>query len=293
MTRTISAFVAALAVAAAAAAAETARPHVLVTNDDGIDAPGIAALVEAIRGDYRVTVAAPSEDQSGTGHGITYRVPVLVEERPSSDGVRRFAIHAQPATCVRIALSALTAFTVHDPRPVLVLSGINRGDNAGRSTWVSGTLGGAREGALAGLPAVAFSAVVTHGQDPDYAGAARWAKLVLDRLRAAGLPAAGALVKVEIPFPRAAARGVLVTSVGMAPDREDSYVESIGPHGEELFSSLWAPPETDAAGTDVRALAEGWVTVTPLTLDQTDYRGLPALTAVPWGAPPAASAPTP
>jgi len=279
MRRTLTLFALAVAVAAAAAA-QTARPHVLVTNDDGIDAPGIAALVDAIKADFRVTVAAPSEDQSGTGHGITYRAPVLVEERPGSDGVRRFAVHALPATCVRIAVTALC---VQDP-PTLVLSGINRGDNAGRSTWVSGTLGAAREGALAGLPAVAFSAVVVHGQDPDFAGAARWARLVLDRLRAAGLPAAGSLVKVEIPFPRGTARGVAVTAVGAAPNREDRYEEKAGPNGERLFVSRYAGPATDAAGTDVRALAEGWVTVTPLSLDQTDDRALAALAAVPWSA---------
>ena len=288
MTRKLSAFLATLLVliAATAAAADPARPHVLVTNDDGIDAPGIAALVEAIKGEYRVTVAAPSEDQSGTAHGITYRTPVLVEERPSTDGVRRFAIHALPATCVRIAVTALCQA---DP-PVLVLSGINRGDNAGRSTWVSGTLGGAREGALAGLPAVAFSAVVVHSEDADFAGAARWASVVVRRLRAAVLPAAGNLVKVEIPFPRATACGVLVTNVGMAPDRVDRYEEKPGPNGERLFVSRYTPPETDAPGTDVRALADGYVTVTPLSLDQTDYRVLPALSAVPWSAEPPAPA---
>ncbi len=287
MTRKLAAILASVLVATAAAAAEPLRPHVLVTNDDGIDAPGIAALVEAVKGDFRVTVVAPFEDQSGTSQGITYRIPVQVDERPSSDGVRRFAVHAQPATCVRIGVTALCA---QDP-PVLVLSGINRGDNAGRSTWISATLGGAREGALAGLPAVGFSAVVTHGMDPDYAGAARWAKVVLDRLRAAGLPAAGGLVKVEIPFPRATARGVLVTGVGLAPDREDHYEEKAGPNGERLFVSRYAGPETDAQGTDVRALAEGWVTVTPLSLDQTDYRAVPALAAIQWaGGAPASTA---
>ena len=286
--RRLSAFLATVLIAATAAAADPARLHVLVTNDDGIDAPGIVALVEAIKGEYRVTVAAPFEDQSGMGHGITYRTPVLVEERPSTDGVRRFAIHAQPATCVRIAVTALCQA---DP-PVLVLSGINRGDNAGRSTWVSGTLGGAREGALAGLPAVAFSAVVVHSQDADFAGAARWAGLVLAQLRAAGLPAAGNLVKVEIPFPRATARGIVVTGVGMAPNRVDRYEEKQGPNGERLFVSRYTPPETDASGTDVRGLADGYVTITPLSLDQTDYRALSPLAAVPWKAePPAVTTP--
>ena len=139
--------VAALA-AALAVADEPVRPHVLITNDDGIDAPGLAALVDTMKSLFRISVCAPASEQSAVGHGITYRTPVKVEERPSPDGVRRWAIHAQPATCVRIGLSALLSA---DP-PVMVLSGINRGDNAGRSTWVSGTVSGAPPGAPVGGP---------------------------------------------------------------------------------------------------------------------------------------------
>ena len=150
-----SLLLAATALAATAALAQEApRPHVLMTNDDGIDAPGLAALVDALRPVFRITVCAPVDEQSAVGHGITYRTPVQVEERTAGEGVRRYAVHAQPATCVRIGLSALT---VSDP-PVMVLSGINRGDNAGRSTWVSGTVSGAREAALFGIPGVGFSA---------------------------------------------------------------------------------------------------------------------------------------
>ena len=284
----LSASLATVLITAVAAAADAIRLHVLVTNDDGIDAPGIAALVEATKREYRVTVAAPFEDQSGMGHGITYRTPVVGEERPSTDGLRRFAVHAQPATCVRIALTSLCQA---DP-PVLVFSGINRGDDAGRSMWVSGTLGRAREDALAGLAAVAFCAVVLRSQDADFAGTGMWANLVLAQLRAAGLPAAGSLVKVEIPFPRTAAGGVLVTGAGMAPSGVDRYEEKPGPSGERLFVSRYAPPETDAPGTDVRGLADGYVTVTPLSHDQTDYRALSALAALPWRVePPAATTP--
>jgi 5'-nucleotidase len=284
--------VATLITAAAANAGQAALPHILVTNDDGIDAPGIAALVEAMRPDFRITVCAPATEQSAVGHGITYRTPVQVEERPASDGVRRYAISAQPATCVRIGLSALLAT---DP-PVIVLSGINRGDNAGRSTWVSGTVAGAREGALFGLPGIAFSAQRPPGKEPDFAAAGRWARRVVQQLLAAGLPHPGELVKVDMPYPVAAARGVLITRVGLQPAIEERYQERPGPHGERLFVSVYLEPAHDAPGTDVEALVDGFIAVTPLSLDQTDFRRIPDLNGIAWPQPepavptPAASA---
>lgn len=274
-----SLLLAATALAATAALAQEApRPHVLVTNDDGIEAPGLAALVDALRPVFRITVCAPPDEQSAVGHGITYRTPVRVEERTTVEGVRRYAVHAQPATCVRIGLSALT---VSDP-PVMVLSGINRGDNAGRSTWVSGTVSGAREAALFGIPGVGFSAVRPRGGEPDFAAAGRWALQVLETLRAAGWPRPGELIKVDIPHPAATARGVLVTRVGLQPALEERYEERPGPHGERLFVSVYRDPDHDAPGTDVQALADGFVAVTPLSLDQTDYRRIPDLNAVAW-----------
>ncbi len=282
MRRMVMAIMAVLA-ALAVRAEQPALPHVLVTNDDGIDAPGIAALVEALKPAFRITVCAALTEQSAVGHGITYRTPVQVEERPSSDGVRRFAIAAQPATCVRIGLSALLA----DDAPVLVLSGINRGDNAGRSTWVSGTVAGAREGALCGLPGIALSAQRPAGKEPDFAAAGRWARQIVEQLLAAGQPHPGELLKVDIPFPAGAARGVLVTRVGLQPALEERYQERPGPHGERLFVSVYREPTHDAPGTDVDALANGFVAVTPLSLDQTDYRRIPDLNGVTWGSLPA------
>ena len=267
-----------VAVASFAAADGMPPPHILITNDDGIDAPGLAALVAALKDDYRITVCAPATEQSAVGHGITYRTPVQVEERPAVDGVRRYAIHAQPATCVRIGVTALLA----GDKPELVLSGINRGDNGGRSTWVSGTVAGAREGALCGLPAVGYSAKHPRGTEPDFAAAARWARLVLLRLREVGLPRAAELVKVDVPHPAAAARGIAVTRVSLLPNPEERYEERPGPHGERLFVSLYRQLEHDAAGTDVEALATGFVAVTPLSLDQTDSSRLAELGAIPW-----------
>lgn len=276
--RRLAWLVAVMLAAGGSLAQEAPRPHLMLVNDDGVDAPGLAALARALQDGYRLTVVAPAVEQSGVGHGITFRTPVLVEERPPAAGIRRFAVHAQPATCTRIGVANLLAA---DP-PVLVLSGINRGDNVGQSTWISGTLGGAREAALMGLPGLAISAAHPRGAEPDWEAAGRWARLVVDGLLAAGLPRPGQVVKVEIPHPAAAARGVRVNRMGLADPVEQGYHEKAGPHGERLFVSSWAPPERDAPGTDIDALARGFVSVTPLTIDQTDYRGLADLAAVPW-----------
>jgi len=282
--RKLGVFVILVLAAGASLAQEDRRPHLMLVNDDGIDAPGIAALAGALQDRYRLTVVAPAVEQSGVAHGITFRSPVLVEERPAVGGMRRFAVHAQPATCTRIGVANLLA---SDP-PVMVLSGINRGDNVGQSTWISGTLGGAREAALMGLPGVAFSAAHPRGGEPDWAAAARWARAILDELVAAGLPRPGQVVKVEIPHPAGAARGVRVNRMGLEPPVVQEYHEKAGPHGERLFVSSWAPPDHDAPGTDIDALVKGFVSVTPLSIDQTDLAALPGLAAIPWpGASPA------
>jgi 5'-nucleotidase len=279
MKRALAAVLLALLSATLLTAAEVARPHVLITNDDGIDHPGLVALVEALKTDFRITVAAPAKNQSSVSHGVTHRTPILVEERPGQEGVRWFAVHAQPATCTGVGVTGLLA---QDP-PALVLSGINRGANDGLSTWLSGTVAGARQAALVGLPGVAFSAARPGEGEPDYTTAARLARLVLQHLRSAGLPAPGQLVKVEIPHPAAQARGIVITRMSTAPETEDVYVERAGPDGERLFVNRRTPVARDAPGTDVEAVAQGFVAVTPLSLDQTEYRALPALMAIPWG----------
>lgn len=112
---------------------------ILLSNDDGIDAPGLVALYEALAPVATVTVAAPASEESGTGHSLTYREPILVHPLRHRDGTTWYAVKARPATCVRLGLKSLL-----DRPPDLVLSGINRGDNLGTVTWFSGTVGAAR-----------------------------------------------------------------------------------------------------------------------------------------------------
>jgi len=125
---------------------------ILISNDDGYEAPGIRALISALGSLGRVVVAAPAQEQSGKGHSLTLREPVLVDELRQPNGEVWYAIDGPPATCVRLAIESLLV-----ERPQLVVSGINRGDNLGATVYHSGTVGAAQEAAIVGIPAIAVS----------------------------------------------------------------------------------------------------------------------------------------
>ena len=127
--------------------------HILVANDDGVRAPGIAAIAQALQSFGRVHIVAPAENQSGKGHSIITTEPVFREELTLPNGMRAIGLTATPATTVNIAIRNILT----NPRPDLVVSGINRGYNLGYSGYLSGTVGAAREGAMHGIPAIAAS----------------------------------------------------------------------------------------------------------------------------------------
>jgi 5'-nucleotidase len=250
--------------------------HLLVVNDDGVDAEGIAALAKVLAADpaYRITVVAPADAQSGKGHALTYGAPVAVRPHPEIAGCPTWSVEATPATTVAIALSALLT----DDPPDLVLSGINRGENMGRLAWISGTVGAAREAALRGLPAIAFSLQREWGTSYqlDYATAALWAKQLVDAARLRPLPA-GLYLNVNIPKQPRQIKGFRITKSGSADDKV-SFYEHVGEEdGAQLYESRWSPPDHDEQGTDIQALIEGWVVIVPMTLDQTEYTAFPLL----------------
>lgn len=267
--------VALLMTATLASAAADGRVHVLVADDDGIDAPGLEALVAALVADpgYRVTVVAPAEQQSGQGHALVIRGEIAVTPHPPIHGAPSWAVAATPATAVKVGLSTLL---VDDP-PDLVVSGINRGENVGRAPWYSGTVGAAREAVFSGLPGIAFSLQVDWTDPkPDYVAAARWCKPVVDAVRDHGLPP-GVLLNVNIPADAAAARGYRVADMGLAPDKVSRY-EVVRRDGEVLYvKSLWQPPVESTRGADTLVLDEGWVAVVPLGIDQTADEAFAAL----------------
>lgn len=253
----------------AALAASAGQPiHVLVSNDDGIDSPGLEALVAIIAADpaYRVTVVAPAHQQSVTGHGLVTRSEIKVVEHAAVAGCSSWSVDATPATVARIALTALL---LADP-PDLVVSGINRGENDGLGAWTSGTVAVAREGAYAGIPSVAASLQLDWSDpQPDFATAARWVKPIVDAVRDNGLPP-GVYLNVNVPVDTTAISGYRIARMGLDRSEEARYVLSrADSDGTRWYVSRWKPPERAIPGGDTHALAGGWVTIAPLGLDQT------------------------
>jgi 5'-nucleotidase len=248
------------------------RFHVMVVNDDGIDAPGIAALTEALAADpsYRVTVVAPAEQQSVVGHGHVTRREVPVREHEPISGAPAWSVGGTPASVVRVALSALLA----NDLPKLVVSGINRGENDGLGAWTSGTVAAAREALLSEVPGIAASLQLDWDDPkPDFAGAARWVKPVVDAVRDSGLPE-GVYLNVNVPRDIDTIRGYRLARMGLTPPALARFDEIREEAGARWYRSRWRPPETSEPGSDTRALDEGWVTIVPLGLDQTSYKDL-------------------
>jgi 5'-nucleotidase len=250
--------------------------HVLVANDDGIDSPGLVAIAAVLAADpmYRVTVVAPKSQQSVSGHALVTRREVEVTEHAPVAGTTAWSVDATPATVARIALTALL---VDDP-PALIVSGINRGENDGLGAWTSGTVAVAREGALAGIPAVAVSLQLNWDDpQPDFETAARWAKPIVDAVRDEGLPR-GVYLNVNVPIDPAAIRGYRVARMGLDESEEGRYVLArADSNGTRWYTSRWKPPHETEPGGDTHALKIGWVTIVPLGLDQTAEIAFPML----------------
>jgi len=249
--------------------------RILLTNDDGIFAPGLSALREAVADMGEVTVVAPDSPQSAVGRAITLGGPVVCEHVHVDDKYWGFAVGGRPADCVKIAIHELT-----DPPPGLVLSGINAGSNVGVNVFYSGTVSAAAEGALFGIPSVAFSMTVS--DEMDFGRAGRLCRWVLDGLLSGGL-AGGQLVTVNLPALSAEAPcGIKVVPQSTAAITEE-YQRTTQPDGKELFelSDFYEHGPQDGE-TDVTALAEGYITVTPLHADLTDYGQLSQLQQCHW-----------
>jgi 5'-nucleotidase len=250
--------------------------HVLVANDDGIDSPGIEAIVAVIAADpaYRVTVVAPAQQQSVSGHGLITRSEIKVVEHAEVAGCTAWSVDATPATVARVALTALLV----DDFPDLVISGINRGENDGLGAWTSGTVAVAREGAYAGIPSVAVSLQLDWSDpQPDFEAAARWAKPVIDAVRDNGLPP-GVYLNVNVPIDTEAVQGYRVARMGLDLSEEARYVMArADSDGTRWYTSRWKPPLETTPGGDSHALADGWVTISPLGLDQTAEGAFPLL----------------
>jgi 5'-nucleotidase len=256
--------------------------RILISNDDGYLAPGIAALVQACRGLGDIDVVAPEQNASGTSNALTLSRPLSVFEA-RGEGLHGFrVVNGTPSDCVHVALTGLLAH-----KPDLVLSGINNGANMGDDTLYSGTVAAAMEGYLFGVPAIAFS-LVDKGWE-HLGEAAALARRIVDEVLQGGMPGAtegkGAgtglgthepwLLNVNIPNRKdALSLPRRVTHLGRRHASEP-VIKQINPRGEPIY---WIGPAGDAReageGTDFHAVAAGCVSITPLQVDLTHHAAL-------------------
>lgn len=254
------AFVLAAACGRSGPPAADERPlEIVVTNDDGIEAPGIAALAEALRPLGTVTVAAPDGNRSGASHGVTSDRPIVVRDSVR-EGLRWYAIDALPATCIRLAVEELL-----DRKPDFVVSGINRGENLGTVTFYSATVGAAREAVFLGVPAIAVNLVAAKGMDFGAAGA-----ITAAIVRAVGRDGlvAGTLLNVNVPpLPLERIRGLRITRQDLrAP--VDLFRKTVLADGVTEYRPGWRHLEPDREGTDIWAVRNGYVSVSVFGIDQ-------------------------
>ncbi|BDI60331.1 5'/3'-nucleotidase SurE [Qipengyuania nanhaisediminis] len=247
--------------------------RILVTNDDGIHAPGLEvleAIARTISDD--IWVCAPSEEQSGAGHSLTLNLPVRLQQF----GERRYAVTGTPTDSVMMALRE-----VLDAPPDLILSGVNRGANLGDDITYSGTVSAAIEGALAGVRSIALSQVYsreTREAGTIFDAARHWGEKVISPLLDAPF-AERTLVNVNFPPVAAdAVKGIRVVRQGFHDYSRGSIVEGRDPRGSRYFwFGLHAIEHTLDHGTDLEAIDDGYVAVTPLQLDLTHHTSIGTL----------------
>jgi len=238
---------------------------ILISNDDGFQAPGIVALTEALRTIAEVEVVAPEHNNSAKSNALTLNAPLYVHR--AANGFRY--VNGTPADCVHVALTGLLGY-----RPDLVVSGINNGANMGDDTIYSGTVGAAMEGYLFGIPAIAFSQVDKGWAHVD-AAAGKARELVQQMLQGGLIGRQPWLLNVNIPnLPLEDIRPVKVCRLGRRHAAEP-VITQVSPRGETMYWIGAAGPALDEAeGTDFHASAQGHVVMTPLKVDLTDHDNL-------------------
>jgi 5'-nucleotidase len=257
--------------------------RILITNDDGINAPGLKTLhaiaTELAGPDGEVWTVAPAFEQSGVGHCISYTHPTMIAEHSH----RRYAAEGSPADCVLAALYDVMV----DAKPDLILSGVNRGNNAAENTMYSGTIGGAMEGALQGCPAIAMSQFygpANNGlDDPFEAAKVHGVALIRDLLDSAFWDDADYRLFYSINFPPVAAadvKGRKLTHQGFRQGSSFGMQPHLSPSGRRFLWITGANQQIRTAeGSDAAANLDGYISVTPMRADLTAYDAMDRLRA--------------
>ena len=241
------------------------RPRILLTNDDGYHADGILSLEEGLSEIGDVYVVAPQTEMSGASHSLTLARPLRIRQLDE----RHWTVDGTPTDCVTLAINQILAV---DEKPHICCSGINHGANLGDDATYSGTVAGALEATILGVPGLAFSLVAY--RDHDFTESVRVAKQITEKALAEGIPA-GTLLNVNVP--KGVPKGIRITKQGFK-DARPIITEHIDPRGK-LYYWIGELREGFRAegGTDFEAIDEGYVSVTPMRSDLTNHRAIEAL----------------
>jgi 5'-nucleotidase len=242
------------------------EPVILVTNDDGITAPGIQNLVEAVKDLGKVVVVAPDKAQSGMGHAITIGVPLRLNKVAFFGDIEAYQCTGTPVDCVKLAVDKV----LHS-KPDICISGINHGANHSINVIYSGTMSAAVEAAIESIPSIGFS-LLDYSLEADFSAARKYARLIVQQLLQS-TPDKHTVLNVNIPIARPdEIKGVKICRQAYAKYEED-FLERTDPHGRRYY---WLTGEfvnfDKGTDTDVWALANNYISVVPVQFDMTHYR---------------------
>lgn len=248
--------------------AESRQKTILVTNDDGIHAGGIRALIDAVKHLGRVVVVAPDKPQSGMGHAITLNEPLRLKPSSLFGDIEAYACSGTPVDCVKLAKDKI----LHT-KPDLCVSGINHGSNSSINIIYSGTMSAAMEAGIEGIPAVGFS-LLNYAADADFSAAAQYAAIIAEQILHVGLPPA-TLLNVNIPdLPANEIQGIRICRQAHAK-WEEEYDERLDPHNRPYYWLTGRFVNYDQGeDTDEWALTHGYVSVVPVQYDLTAHHAM-------------------
>ena len=248
--------------------------RILLTNDDGILAEGLIALYEELAGDFELSVVAPETEMSAVGHAITLSNPLRVRRFKRNGVFFGYGVSGTPADCVKIGVQKILK-----QRPAMIISGINLGSNLGIDLLYSGTVSAATEGAFLGIPSIALS--LNTKNDPDFRFPARFSRRMIRFVMENGLRE-GTALNVNIPaIPEHQIKGISFTTQDLVRQR-DVYEKRNDPRGDVYYwLASQTPVEESMLNTDLKALMENRITITPISFDLTDLKELKRLTSLP------------
>ena len=236
--------------------------RILISNDDGVRAPGLATVAQTLQAIGQVIIVAPADNQSGKGHSIVTTEPVFREDLTLPNGLKAIGLTATPASTVNVAIRNIVM-----PKPDLVVSGINRGYNLGFSAY------------LAGTPCIAPSRAEA-GAPRDYVYAAEEVLGVARRIKQYGLPP-NTFLNVNIPaMPPGGYKGYMITTQALQRGGQESFAEMKHPSGRTIYWNVYEEGGTAPQGTDIWAVSNGYVSVTPMKLGENDVGQMDSLKGI-------------